>query len=244
MFQHLLFLHAPGEPPIPWDTWIRTFDNYLLAVGLDSSTNEDRCKALLISCLGSEGQRILYTFDDSCVKNLADLKNVMRQYFVGSTSKWTHRLKFNERKQNQNETIEGFASDLRHIASRCDFEAAPDPLGESLLGQFIIGVLDNRIREKLLLKDDSKLTFQETVEIAREYERVSQDSSTLRKQASDNVYQVRSRPREKDFHFEKNKHIPRKNSSKKQCFRCGSENHVASFERCPARNKICNSCQK
>ena len=194
------FLHSPGEPPIAWDTWIRTYDNYLLDVGLDASKEEPRCRALLISCLGPEGQRILYTFDSSDVSTLSDLKKSMHSYFVGTTSKWTHRLKFNERKQKQGESIESFTSDLRQIASSCDFKVSKDPLNESLLGQLIIGVQDYRVREKLLLQDDSKLTFAKAVEIPKEYERVAQESSTLRthNSSSHNAFHIRSRQRERN----------------------------------------------
>ena len=99
------FLHTPGDPPIPWETWIKTFDNYLLAVGLGVATEEARYRALLISCLGSEGQRILYTFDSASVDKLDDLKAVLKKYFVGTTSKWSHRLKFNEWRQRAGESV-------------------------------------------------------------------------------------------------------------------------------------------
>ena len=52
------FLASPGEPVMPWERWISTFDTYLLATGLDSATPE-RTRAILAHCLGGEGQRIL-----------------------------------------------------------------------------------------------------------------------------------------------------------------------------------------
>ena len=117
----------------------------------------------------------------------------MKDYFVGSLSKWTHRLKFHERKQKKGENIESFTSELRQIASSCEFTQTDDPLNEALLGQFIIGVQDNRIREKLLLQDDSKLTFSAALEMAKEYERVTHESTTLKTfTATDNAFQVRS----------------------------------------------------
>lgn len=76
------FLQTPGEPAITWSNWMKTFDNYLLAVGLDEAKEEARCRALLISCLGVEGQRILYTFDSPTVASLADLKKVMKEYLL------------------------------------------------------------------------------------------------------------------------------------------------------------------
>ena len=242
------FLHTPGEPAITWNNWVKTFDNYLLAVGLDEAKEEARCRALLISCLGVEGQRILYTFDSATVASLADLKKVMKAYFVGSSSKWTHRLKFNERKQKPGESIEKFTADLRQIAASCDFKPSSDPLNEALLGQLIIGITDNRVREKLLLQDDSKLTFATAVETAKEYERVTQESNTLRTHtptSSSNAYQIRSaRPRERNFGECDASNQNSGSNAKMNCYRCGSSRHVASYEHCIARDKKCNNCKK
>ncbi len=56
------FLPCPGEPAIPFDTWLRMFQNYLLVVGASGDGWSVECKqALLLHCLGTEGQRLFYT---------------------------------------------------------------------------------------------------------------------------------------------------------------------------------------
>ena len=50
---------------------------------------------------------------------------------------------------------------------------------DSLLGQFIVGVSDDRPREKLLIHKDNTLTFQVAVDCAEEFERVKRDSSAF-----------------------------------------------------------------
>ena len=244
------FLQSPGEPPVSWSNWILTFENYLLAVGLDEKTQEARCRALLISCLGCEGQRIVFTFEKSAIDTLDTLKTSLKNYFVGITSKWTYRVKFSERRQRINESIESFTADLRQIASKCEFAKVTDPMNEALLGQFIIGVTDVRVREKLLLADDSSLTFKKAVETAKEYERVTKDSSmmnqrTLQNQANNTVNQI-SRSRDKSRTPKKPGSYVRSSSGNNQrkCYRCGGESHLASDPKCPARDKACNSCKK
>ena len=250
------FLQSPGEPSIPWNTWIRTFENYLLAVGLDDTSEELRCRALLISCLGCEGQRIVYTFENSNIDTLPKLKSTLQNYFVGYTSKWTHRVRFTERRQKTNESIESYTADLRQIASKCEFSKVTDPFHEALLGQFIVGVRDTRVREKLLLEDDAKLSFQKAVELAKEYERVTKDSNLMHKashpsSAASEVHQInKSRERQKSAHgqyrngFDRNKGRSSENRpTGRICYRCGSENHIASFTSCPARDKPCNRCK-
>ncbi|KAH6948751.1 hypothetical protein HPB50_026109 [Hyalomma asiaticum] len=51
------FLATPGTPAIPWPRWIRLFENFLLASGA-TDLPAPRRRALLLHCLGPEGQRI------------------------------------------------------------------------------------------------------------------------------------------------------------------------------------------
>ena len=236
------FLQSPGEPTIPWGIWEKTFDNYLNAIGLDTSTNEARCRALLIACLGTEGQRILYTFDQTSITTLSEVKDTLKKYFGKVTSKWSERVKFSERKQKCSESIESYISDLRQMSSKCNFQSVKDPLKEALLGQFIVGVNNPRVREKLLLEDDAKLDFDKAVQIAKEYERVSLDSDVFSRSQSQSddrqVYLVHKSRQEERPKKEENTY------SKTKCFRCGDYRHLASSSNCPARQKKCRNCDK
>ncbi|XP_049272074.1 neprilysin-like [Rhipicephalus sanguineus] len=63
------FLSSPGHPDIPWEQWIQAFKNYMIASGA-SDLPAIRRKAILLNCLGLEGQRIfqtLATTDDPCL---------------------------------------------------------------------------------------------------------------------------------------------------------------------------------
>lgn len=57
------YLPAPGRAVILWKKWQRMFDNSVLASGADTDSPECR-RALLVHCLGIEGQRILYTLSE------------------------------------------------------------------------------------------------------------------------------------------------------------------------------------
>ena len=51
------FLQSPGEPTVPFEAWIRMFDNYVLA--LADKVEDKRKRALLIHTVGAEAQWIL-----------------------------------------------------------------------------------------------------------------------------------------------------------------------------------------
>ena len=54
------FLPMPGEPSIPFTSWMRMFETFMLAVN-DDAFSDTRKRALLIHCLGTEGQYLFYT---------------------------------------------------------------------------------------------------------------------------------------------------------------------------------------
>ncbi len=54
------FFNMPGEPTIPFNAWICMFDNYVTALSEEDIAEKTK-RALLIHCLGTEGQMIFYT---------------------------------------------------------------------------------------------------------------------------------------------------------------------------------------
>ncbi|KAH7965134.1 hypothetical protein HPB49_003978 [Dermacentor silvarum] len=54
------FLPSPIHLVIPWEQWIQAFKNYMVASGA-SDLPARRRKAILLNCLGLEGQRIFQT---------------------------------------------------------------------------------------------------------------------------------------------------------------------------------------
>ena len=51
------FLASPGEPTLSWSKWKKVFQNY--AVVCSPNLGLERKRALLLHCLGAEGQEIL-----------------------------------------------------------------------------------------------------------------------------------------------------------------------------------------
>lgn len=74
------FLPCPGEPVLPLVTWMKMFRNYMLVINATGDSRpEARKQALLLHCLGTEGQRLFYTLPntgqvlrDQLVENIAN----------------------------------------------------------------------------------------------------------------------------------------------------------------------------
>ena len=50
------FLPAAGPPPIPWNEWRPLFETYCDAIDFDDFADKKQ-KAILLNCLGTEGQK-------------------------------------------------------------------------------------------------------------------------------------------------------------------------------------------
>ncbi|XP_063043258.1 uncharacterized protein LOC134437682 [Engraulis encrasicolus] len=76
------FLSLPGEPPVPWVHWLESFENYITALGL-SVKDDARKRALLIHCLGIEGQQMFRMLGGGQAKKYKDATKLLEAHFAG-----------------------------------------------------------------------------------------------------------------------------------------------------------------
>ncbi|CAN7994734.1 unnamed protein product, partial [Ixodes pacificus] len=175
-------LATPGTPAVPWSRWLRLFENFLLASGANELPPARR-QALLLHCLGPEGQRIFDALPqptpsppaaaaaDEAGKNSKPDKPdpydtailTLTRHFAARCNVRVERQRFRERRQLSGEPAADFALALRELSASCNFAAQAD---ENMCDQFVAGVTCPRLRERLLLEGDT-LTFDRAVEIAQ-----------------------------------------------------------------------------
>ncbi len=100
------FLECPGEPRLTFTAWKRQFDNYLLAIGGDKFPDEQK-RALLIHCLGAEGQRLYNTLpleDDEYSGTVSALTN----FFQPKVNVIAERYRFRQRAQHVGESTDHY----------------------------------------------------------------------------------------------------------------------------------------
>ena len=112
------FLQNVGEPPMPFKAWIRVFENYVLA--MDEELSEARKRALLIHCLGAEGQRLFYTLTVADDKYDTALQAI-RTFFEPKVNVVAERYRFRQRGQRHGETTDQYVAALKELAATCDF---------------------------------------------------------------------------------------------------------------------------
>eukprot|EP00745_Piridium_sociabile_P029527 TRINITY_DN48507_c1_g1_i2.p1 TRINITY_DN48507_c1_g1~~TRINITY_DN48507_c1_g1_i2.p1 ORF type:complete len:283 (-),score=41.55 TRINITY_DN48507_c1_g1_i2:214-1062(-) len=151
-----------------WKKWIAQLENLLC--GLDIN-NDARKKALLLHYGGDEIFDIVHTMSEEdqgigstvntgtpdvpvLVPNeYAVLKTSLSDHFTPKKNTSYETFKFRQTVQNQDESIDTFATRLRTMASLCDFRNAD----REILAQIIQGCSSTRLRRKAL-KDDMSLT--------------------------------------------------------------------------------------
>ncbi|KAG0441812.1 hypothetical protein HPB47_015844 [Ixodes persulcatus] len=125
------------------------FNVYLLASGAVEFPPERR-KALLLHCLGAEGQRIFNTLPDTKPPSTAqgmgkdatskpDEYDVavasLAQHFATTSNPVIERHRFHQRFQSPGESIYDFVAALRELATPCCFASQQ----EALRDQFVTG---------------------------------------------------------------------------------------------------------
>ncbi|KAI4903715.1 hypothetical protein NFI96_030773, partial [Prochilodus magdalenae] len=167
-----VFLDCPGEPKLPFATWKKLFDNYLLAIG-GSEFPAERKRALLIHCLGTEGNRIYSTLPLENDDYEGSVK-ALEKHFSPKLNIVAERYRFRQRAQAVGESIDHYVAALRELVKKCQFGAMED---EMLRDQIVEKTNSSRIRERLLMEEDLKLD--KTLDVARRTEAAIADAKTI-----------------------------------------------------------------
>ncbi|XP_077976286.1 uncharacterized protein LOC144432100 [Styela clava] len=233
-----MFLANPGKTPVAWKQWIALFQNYMVATD-HTELLAARKKAILLHCLGAEGQRLFYTLtEDAVVFDENDdvyfkAVKMLEEYFQPAVSVIAERYRFRQRSQLPGESIGENLAALRELITDCNFR---DPY-EMIRDQIVEKTSVNKIQEKLLMKSTLRLT--KTLEIARQVEKALRDFSSLAVHTN-TVNTMKS----KRTNF-KYKERPTTNKMKtRSCYRCGFKDHLPNNENCKAKNAKCRRCNK
>ncbi|ROL53705.1 hypothetical protein DPX16_2426 [Anabarilius grahami] len=121
------FLALPGEPPIPWTHWLQSFETFILVVGL-TDVCAARKKALLLHCLGAEGQRVLGTLESGTTNNYDTAVELLFAHFAAPQSVLLRRFLFRQRLQLPGESVQQYVANLQGLASTCKFGALQEEM--------------------------------------------------------------------------------------------------------------------
>lgn len=75
-------LPCPGEPAMTFSTWLQIFENDLRVIDATGDAwPDERWRSVLLHCLGTEGQRILYSLPNTGT-TYKEAEDSLKAYFV------------------------------------------------------------------------------------------------------------------------------------------------------------------
>jgi len=179
--------------------------------------------------MGDQADDILNSFKPSAtqLKQYHTVKTKFDEHFVVRRNIIFERAKFNQRCQEEGETVDTFITALHLLAEHCNFGTLTD---EMIRDRIVVGLLDAKLSEKLhltLMRND----FKESTGTKNEVDAVKAEETL--KFRKDDLSRSRSETLKK----------PPTRPSSNRCDHCGkSPGHVG--QNCPASATTCQKCSK
>ncbi|UYV84632.1 hypothetical protein LAZ67_X002921, partial [Cordylochernes scorpioides] len=185
--------------------------------------------------VGAEAQRQYYTLPKaSTVTSLSEAIDLLRQRYVVKSRLWVIRMKFNDRRQLQGETIADYISALRALAKDCAYGYMEDEL---IRDRFIVGTKIKQLRDRLLV-ETTYLNLDQVVQLATQYEK-AQEVNKMFDNTPEGINKIAANDRRTEPNLRERKKI----STNFKCLRCGGK-HKATSPDCPAKDVKCHQCLK
>jgi Fe-S-cluster containining protein len=163
-------LKLGGDIAADWERFESEWANYEIATDL-AEVPEKKRAAIFLACIGTGAYAVFRTFKFENETDKSKVEMIMeafKKHCVGEVNVTYERYLFHQRVQQPGECFENFCSDLRKLASTCQFETLEDSL---IRDRIVIGIRDDPTRRRLL--QIKKLSLAETVESCKASEATS-----------------------------------------------------------------------
>lgn len=134
-----------------WDQYIDRLDQYFIVKDIKPAVKV----ATLVTVIGREAYELmvnLCTPEKPSAKSYDDLVDIMKGHLQPNPSALAERFKFRLRVQKKGENIADYMAELKKLTKDCKFKASS--LEENLRDQFVCGLIDENIRQRLFTEPD------------------------------------------------------------------------------------------
>ncbi|XP_055838569.1 uncharacterized protein K02A2.6-like [Episyrphus balteatus] len=232
-----------NENEEPFNNYIKRLENYL---ALRSLTDATKKRQVLINCIGAKYYQLLSNLtapEEPDAKTYDELVVLLKNHLSPKPNEITEQHKFLLRLQHEGESISNYMAELKKLSAYCNFtcEACKkSTLSTHLRSQFIRGLRDSDIKERLLRETLTTMTLDKAFEYA-----LSMETSRAETRNMLNIHQVHA----KNSSVQSTRSNAKMNVSKRFtpkdkktiCYRCGKHDHIAN--KCRAENLFCKKCR-
>ncbi|KAK9681119.1 hypothetical protein QE152_g38557 [Popillia japonica] len=151
-------LQAYDESNESFDCYLQRLDNHLKLKRVDDTTpaSDKICVQILIGCLSPKIYQTLTKLtapELPSTKTYKQLIKLLKEYLSPQASIIAEQHKFYTRMQLEGEAIQNYVAELRKLTINCNFNCPScqaSTIDTHIRAQFIRGIRDNDIRERLL----------------------------------------------------------------------------------------------
>ena len=231
---------VPPQPfdfssPNEWIRWIRRFERFRAASGLEEKGEETQVNTLIY----------IMTYFTPLIYQMKTRKST-KPSRINSTHTLSREkilsmsvpclIGANRKKVS----VDTFITALYTLSEHCNYGALKE---EMIRDRIVVGLRDSNLSLKLQL--DEKLDLQKAITQVREAETIKQQQPTLRgaqKETTANVSNLHKRSNKKE-QGPQHRRAPKQPVNKRVCARCGkSPPHDRQY--CPAKDATCRECRK
>lgn len=147
---------GPASRAEAWRKWFQQFMVFLKASGIHKETSDVQA-SLLINLIGSEGYDVYTTFKftkEEDKEHFETLISKFNEHFQTKHNTTMARFKFFTRNQVTGESIDEYVTALKLLTQHCEFEHLEEGL---IRDRIVCGVVDGRLRDRLLRSEDLTL---------------------------------------------------------------------------------------
>lgn len=220
-----------------WKLWIQQHEWFETATKLGKQ-EDDVQVATFMGSIGTDAVTIFNTFKLTAeqLMKVKNIKDEFTKHFVPKVNITYERYLLHKMVQANGENFNEFLTRIQTQSTKCEFGDLKDSL---VLDQVVIGVLSDKLREKLLCEDDLKLD--KAVNMCKASEMSSQQIKDLQKEDLSSILSVKHSSRSSSQTSTKtNKSHAKFEEEEFHCWRC---DRTHGKRACPAFNKVCNNCK-
>ena len=225
-----------------WPAWRVNWGHYYIASEMDTKKAATQI-SILLTILGTNSQKIYnnMNFGDTKEVTIVMVLDTFKKHIEPRINIIYERCVFNRRYQEEHETFEKFATDVKSLSKRCKFQGITED--EIIRDRLINGMKSESLRKTMMLKE--KLTSDELIKMCKTEDMTVNQCRRLANN-SENVNQMKVKYQGKQstkIRDQDKTHYERNDKVLKKCRYCGKE-HAWDKNKCPAYGKICSNCGK
>jgi len=155
-----------------WPQWKRRFIRYMSVTSLNQESDAHQIEMLIYTMGDQAEDALLYSGIDEKVATFNETLEALDQYFLLRSESRYHRIKFSERVQEPEETIDDYIKMLLELSKKCDFEHASS-VENRVADQVVKGLRDKALSLNMQL---DSLTLADIVAKCGSQQRISSRS--------------------------------------------------------------------